>query len=81
MQKKRWWRKLGLLRKFLSFAICVISLVALLSAHIHIFPHSQVPAFFEYYKLPNVSLSLLQFFNFSVYIQSLICKNLFFYSS
>lgn len=53
MQKKRWWRKLGLLRKFLSFAICVISLVALLSAHIHIFPHSQVPAFFEYYKLPN----------------------------
>ncbi|KAL1821793.1 hypothetical protein DCAR_0418220 [Daucus carota subsp. sativus] len=53
MQKKRWGRKLGLLRKFLSFAICVISLVALFSAHVHVFPHSQVPAFLEFYKLPN----------------------------
>ncbi|CAI9266481.1 unnamed protein product [Lactuca saligna] len=53
MQKKR-WRKLGLMRRLLTCAIASISLVALLSAHLHLFfPPSQVSMLPDPYKLPT----------------------------
>ncbi|KAB1219970.1 hypothetical protein CJ030_MR3G020077 [Morella rubra] len=52
MQRRR-WRLLVLLRKVLTFAICAIALVALLSVHVHVFPSSKVPHFSDPYKLPT----------------------------
>ncbi|KAM0035988.1 putative GDP-fucose protein O-fucosyltransferase [Helianthus debilis subsp. tardiflorus] len=53
MQKKR-WRKLGFLRRVLTCAIALISLVALFSAHLHLFfPPSQVSMLPDPYKLPT----------------------------
>ncbi|KAK2995349.1 hypothetical protein RJ640_006569 [Escallonia rubra] len=52
MQKRR-WRTLGLLRKLLTFAICAIALVALLSAHVHVFSPSTVQKLPDPYKLPT----------------------------
>ncbi|KAI3760781.1 hypothetical protein L1987_51180 [Smallanthus sonchifolius] len=52
MQKKR-WRKLGFMRRVLTCAIASISLVALFSAHLHMFfPPSQVSMLPDPYKLP-----------------------------
>ncbi|OVA20904.1 GDP-fucose protein O-fucosyltransferase [Macleaya cordata] len=53
MQKRR-CRSLVLLRTVLSCAIFVISIIALLSVHLHIFLFSKVPAFSDSsYKLPS----------------------------
>ncbi|KAF5818572.1 putative GDP-fucose protein O-fucosyltransferase [Helianthus annuus] len=53
MQKKR-WRKLGFLRRVLTCAIALISLVALFSAHLHLFfPPSRVSMLPDPYKLPT----------------------------
>lgn len=62
MQKKR-WRKLGLMRRVLTCAIFLISLVALFSAHLHLFfPPSQLSLLPDPYKLPTVSQLFLLFF-------------------
>ncbi|KAF5468132.1 hypothetical protein F2P56_012309 [Juglans regia] len=50
---RRRWRPLALLRKVLTFAICAIALVALLSFHLHTFSSSIVPNFPDPYKLPT----------------------------
>lgn len=51
MQKKR-WRKLGFMRRVLTCAIVLISLVALFSAHLHLFfPPSQVSMLPDPYKV------------------------------
>lgn len=53
MQKRRWGR-VGILRRMLTCAIGTIGLVALLSAHVHIFfPPSEVPTLPDPYKLPT----------------------------
>ncbi|KAG7941337.1 hypothetical protein I3843_16G035600 [Carya illinoinensis] len=53
MQRRR-LRPLFLLRKMLTFTICAIGLVALLSFHVHVFPSSTVPNLFpDPYKLPT----------------------------
>ncbi|KAG2666199.1 hypothetical protein I3760_15G044700 [Carya illinoinensis] len=50
---RRRWRPLALLRKVLTFAICAIALVALLSFHLHTFSSSIVSNFPDPYKLPT----------------------------
>ncbi|XP_057974882.1 O-fucosyltransferase 7 isoform X2 [Malania oleifera] len=52
MQKRK-VRVLLRLRKVLTCAICAISLVALLSVHVHVFPSSKVPGHSDSYKLPT----------------------------
>ncbi|XP_057490668.1 O-fucosyltransferase 7-like isoform X1 [Actinidia eriantha] len=51
MQRLR-WRTLGLLRRLLSCAIGSIGLVAVLYAHVRLFPSSPVPKLPDSYKLP-----------------------------
>ncbi|KAF3445918.1 hypothetical protein FNV43_RR11095 [Rhamnella rubrinervis] len=52
MQRKR-WRPLGVLRKLLTYAICLIALMALFSVHVPVFPSSKVPQFSDPFKLPT----------------------------
>ncbi|KAG5543942.1 hypothetical protein RHGRI_016633 [Rhododendron griersonianum] len=52
MQQKWRWRTLGVLRRLLSCAIGSIGLLALLFAHVRLFPSSQVPNLPDSYKLP-----------------------------
>ncbi|KAL9994139.1 hypothetical protein Hdeb2414_s0949g00965461 [Helianthus debilis subsp. tardiflorus] len=66
MQKKR-WRKLGLLRRMLTCAIALISMVALFSAHLQLFsPPSQVSMLPDPYTLPMGVIRVLVFLNLFV---------------
>lgn len=52
MQRRK-WRPLALLRKLLTYAICLIALLALFSVHFHLFPSSKVPNLSDSYKFPT----------------------------
>ncbi|XP_044478388.1 O-fucosyltransferase 7-like isoform X1 [Mangifera indica] len=54
MQRRR-RRLVVVLRKLIMCAVCVISLVALLSVHVRVFPSSEVLDFSDPYKLPTVT--------------------------
>ncbi|KAG8660365.1 O-fucosyltransferase 7 isoform X2 [Manihot esculenta] len=54
MQKRR-WRVVVVLRKVLTCAICAITMMALLSVHVQVFPSSRVPDLPEPYKLPTTT--------------------------
>ncbi|XP_043809256.1 O-fucosyltransferase 7 isoform X2 [Manihot esculenta] len=57
MQKCR-WRAVVVLRKFLTFAICAITMMALLSVHVQVFPSSRAPDLPDPYKLPTTTTQL-----------------------
>ncbi|KAF2291585.1 hypothetical protein GH714_025911 [Hevea brasiliensis] len=58
MQKRR-WRAVVVLRKLLTCAICAITMMALLSVHVQVFPSSKVPDLPEPYKLPTTTTQQL----------------------
>ncbi|XP_010267002.1 PREDICTED: uncharacterized protein At1g04910-like [Nelumbo nucifera] len=49
---KRRFIPLVLLRTALTYAICAIALLALLSVHLHVFPSAKLPSVSDSYKLP-----------------------------
>ncbi|XP_012067918.1 O-fucosyltransferase 7 isoform X2 [Jatropha curcas] len=51
MQKRR-WRAVVVMRKLLTCAICAMTMVALFSVHIRVFPSTKVPDLPDPYKLP-----------------------------
>ncbi|KAJ9166544.1 hypothetical protein P3X46_021284 [Hevea brasiliensis] len=57
--RKRRWRAVLVLRKFLTCAICVITMTALLSVHVQVFSSSRAPDLPDPYKLPTTTTQQL----------------------